>query len=270
MTQPSVAEFTGPPAGPWSIDPAFLDAGQWRRRIRDVVTRRIVPSLAARHRTAISPDVVTAFASLLVGAPLAAMVVAVEGQLDSGTGFDEIMLLLFAPAARWLGDLWLADRMSFLDVTRGTAALQGLIRHFGPAFEAAGPSAAHGRAILLAPVPGEQHVLGLCMLAATFRRAGWHVALETRSGGDAILQRVAAEPFEMVGLSASTTRSAERLASIAAEIRAVSGSRVIAGGALVAERHEAGVALGLDGVATDAVAAVALADRFAPFAHRPA
>lgn len=277
MSYPSVAEMTDMPPGHGGIDMAFLDAGHWRRRLREVVARRIVPSLAARcrgeGRAMIPQSAVAAFASLLLAAPLSAAVAMVEGQIESGRGFDEVMLLLFAPAARWLGDLWLADKMSFLDVTRGTATLQGLIRHFGPGFEAGAAPVPHGRSILLAPVPGEQHVLGLCMLATTFRRAGWHVVFEPRADAGAILERVAAEPFDMVGLSASCTRFADRLPGFAAEIRASSGRRrlpVIAGGALVAERRAAGADLGTDGVAGTADDAVALADRLAPAACRPA
>lgn len=267
MTHPLVSNLADPSLAHRHITAlAALDGLRWRTQVRDVVTRRVIPSLAERQqrkaRPTISHDAVVSFASLVLAAPLAAAATLIEGLLDGGTAFDDVMLHLLAPAARRLGDLWLADRLSFLEVTRGSGVLQALVRQFGPDYESKGPRRQHGRAILLAPVPGEQHVLGLCMLSSFFRRAGWHVVFEPRASAADLLVRLGSEPFDIVGLSASGTRSVDALAEFAAQIRARAlGPRIIAGGELLLERHAGGAALNVDGVARDAPGAVRLADR---------
>ena len=267
----SILDACAPP--PLATDSALRgEAGDdwWRSRLRAIVARRVVPQLASRQAhaaaggtlAAMTADHAVALALLAVkGSPTEANE-AVDGWLGDGIDVETMFLRVVAPAARHLGDLWLADRMSFLDVTRGSAVLQGLVRRHAPAFEAQTGGRSNGRSILLAPVPGEQHVLGLSMLAAFFRRAGWHVVFEPCIDGRGLLDLAGAQRFHAVGLSAAGAKFARRLPDLAGQLRAVSrvaDLRVLAGGAAVLDGSASAADLGVDAIAHDAVEALRLA-----------
>lgn len=248
----------------------------WRDRIRAVVASRVIPDLAARHGDE-KPDMslderAAALAGLAVAGSPEAVVDLTESWLTEGIELEAVILQLTARAARHLGELWLADRLSFLDVTRGTAVLGRVLRRYAPAFEARSDGGSNGRSILLAPVPGEQHVLGLSMLATVFRRDGWHVAFEPHIGADALVNRLQADQFDAVGLSAGGMRSLRRLPALIERIRAACGDAapcVLVGGPGLPEDARPND-FGADIVAHDAVTAVRLANACRWGKQRPA
>ena len=78
-------------------------------------------------------------------------------------------------AARSLGDSWLADTMSFVDVTIRSERLQGVVRRVDELMPVSaqpkGPSA------LILVAEAEQHTLGAFVLALQLRRAGFNAVV---------------------------------------------------------------------------------------------
>jgi len=165
----------------------------------------------------------------------------VEDAQRRGCSVDGLCVDLLAPAARTLGELWNEDRCSFVEVTVGTARLQGILHRLAPHFmldAVPGLSPPH---LLLAPTPGEQHTFGLQMVAEFFRRDGWMVhggVVPTMSG---ICHAVAQNWFDVVGLSLSSESLIDTCAELIRQVRGTSINpelRIIVGGYLPTHRQD--------------------------------
>lgn len=93
-----------------------------------------------------------------------------------GWSAQELAEGLIEPAARGLGDAWLADEASEFDVTLGMGLLQ-LASHAAQRAPCADSLRESRYTILLAPAPGEPHMLGPSLLADQFAESGWGVDL---------------------------------------------------------------------------------------------
>jgi len=97
-----------------------------------------------------------------------------------------------------------------------------------------------GRRVLMACPPGEQHDLGLRMLADRFRLAGWDVYyLGTDTPVNEIVDAVRTLGVDMLVLSASTHFNRTLLRDVAAQLRAaLPNVRLMVGGpAFTLDRH---------------------------------
>jgi methanogenic corrinoid protein MtbC1 len=201
----------------------------------------------------------------------------IEELRATGQRLDAIYLELIAPAARHLGKLWEEDRCFFTDVTIALGAMQQILRELSPQFRSevncdsgsAVPSVNSGRRMLLVPASGEQHSLGLMMLADFFARAGWDVTgSETPAGAD--LFRLARDQwFDVVGMAVGCDRRLELLAADIRTLRATSRNRdvqVMLGGPILAGHPEYVGVVGADGMAADARQALQVAERMVALA----
>jgi blue light- and temperature-responsive anti-repressor len=127
---------------------------------------------------------------------------------DEGWTGDAIVTLLIEPSARALGDAWLADGCSELDLTIGLSMLQlagHAVRH-----HVGGGSIRNSRySILLATAPGEKHMLGAAILADQFTDAGWRVDMAFPDTKEALANQLSAQHHDAVdiGLSDAMTRN---------------------------------------------------------------
>lgn len=174
---------------------------------------------------------------------------------ERGAPVETLYLGLLAPAARRLGELWKADLCDFIEVTVGLCRLQQVLRELSPDFQGEGEQQpAHGRRVLLVPVPGEQHTFGLSMVLEFFRRAGWDVwGGDLESAGD-LVRTVRGEWFAVVGLSLSSEVRLDALAGHIRAVRRASCNRavgVLVGGPLFVERPELVALVGADATAAD-------------------
>ena len=190
----------------------------------------------------------------------------VDGVLARGLPVHHVFLGLFQPAARRLGELWLDDICSFVDVTLGMATLQTMLRRLAPLLHGHRRPVDTTRSILLATLPGDQHTFGVGMAAEFFRRAGWTVSTEPWSDPKELAERLRTEKHTLVGFSAGRE---ERLDELAAVIRSVrranktNGVGIMVGGPLFVARPEQAVRIGADAVGLDAQHALAQAEAFA-------
>ena len=84
-----------------------------------------------------------------------------------------------------------------------------------------------GYRVLLAPIASEQHTLGTMMAAEFFRRAGWDVASALPTDNDELLEAVASEHIDLVGISVSGDVTLRALSATIAGLRAASLNRHI-------------------------------------------
>ena len=93
--------------------------------------------------------------------------------------------------------------------------------------------AANGLSILLAPAPGDQHTLGLAMVAEFFQRDGWTVAGGTSADSENPALLIKGYKYDVVGFSLATSGGFQRLEKCITEVRKAAGSHkvcIIVGG----------------------------------------
>ena len=253
-------------------DLPIVGHADWRRELRNTILSRVVPRLSEIGKEAGAPAEaaapvtaaqVVAFSDMVLAADVPGLITSIDALRAEGLSIEAVMLQLLAPAARRLGDLWLEDRLSFLDVTAGLGRLQGVMRALGPDFDGDAPGQIHGKKILLAPVSGEQHIFGLSVVAAFFRRAGWEVTFEPRIAFDDLLTLVRAERFTAVGLSVANDKFLPDLPAQVEALRRASRNEsvtLLAGGPAFLLDPELHNRVGVDAVARDATEAVQMAE----------
>lgn len=126
---------------------------------------------------------------------------------DNGWTGGAVVTLLIEPAARALGDAWMADQCSALELTIALSMLQlaGHALRYAPASETIRKSR---YSILLATAPGEGHMLGTSLLADQFTDAGWRVEMAFPESEQALLNQLGAQQPDAldIGLSDALPR----------------------------------------------------------------
>ena len=161
------------------------------------------PSVIAQT---IAPPAVASHIDRLVGYALNADDIAINAFIasleDEGWTGDAIVTLLIEPCARALGDAWLADSCSELDLTIGLSMLQlagHAVRH-----HASGHAVRNNRySILLSTAPGEQHMLGATILADQFTNAGWRVDMAFPDTDEALAKQLGTQHHDAVDIGLS-------------------------------------------------------------------
>jgi methanogenic corrinoid protein MtbC1 len=262
-------------------DPQIAQNGAEERLAQLVRTieGEIIPRLMLAHRAdfecpkiptvggaALATDDVEAFAKLVLAHDVAIAAAYVQAMHAQGATLETLYLELLAPTARRLGELWEADLCDFTDVTVGLGRLQQLLRELGPLFRQEGQVAKSGRRALLVPAAGEQHTLGLLMVAEFFRKSGWGVWSEPTGTSAEVVRIVRNEWFDIAGFSVGTEH---RLADLKAEIAALRQAsrnksiQIMVGGPFLLKYPDCVSEVGADGSAMDAKQAVIQAESLA-------
>lgn len=237
--------------------------------LSNLVEREIIPRLVASHPLAgkhggnrgsgeITAEEIDQFAPLSLQVEADQLLDYVEGILDRGVGIDTVMVDLLAPAARRLGEYWEDDRCDFVDVTMGLWRLQEIVHELGarlPAERRVGP----GRRALFASMPGDQHSFGTIVVEELFSREGWLTDRMNEASTPDLLERVAGEWFDLVGLTISCDYHIAPLGSVIAALRNVSRNPnlcVMVGGRIFVADPDLAASVGADGTASDAKVAL--------------
>ncbi|TAD76300.1 MAG: hypothetical protein EAY70_09700 [Sphingomonadales bacterium] len=171
---------------------------------------------------------------------------------DQGWTSDAILTLLIEPAARALGDAWLDDHCSEIDLTIGLSMLQmaGHAVRYIPSPRSIRNSRYR---ILLATAPGEKHMLGTTLLADQFLTAGWQVDMAFPESEEALTNQMSAQHPDAVDIGLSDAMP--RHHAIAQLRSTIEHSRLIAsehptvvsvGGRLFAEAAATALSVGAD------------------------
>lgn len=235
-------------------DPLWSAAALLANTLPQLVEAVVVPAIATRHQQTSSMPApeprADELAKLLIKTdPTAALVLARE--LSSRAGpLSVSRASLFDPTARSLGDLWYRDDASGLEVDLGLTRLQGIVRELA---DVSAPTGLLPFAVLVAPQPGEPHVLGAAIDAQLLLEAGWETQAEFPPN-DAALQALVADGwFDALDLSLSTALRREdevaKLEKTIATARVASKNPalvVVVGGRVFSEGEDLSAAIGAD------------------------
>jgi MerR family transcriptional regulator, light-induced transcriptional regulator len=267
----SLAPFS--PDDSAAMDTGCLSKHQRAALLNKVVAAEILPRLAQVRRgmdllTDMPAETTEAemleLVRLLLGEEEADVVSFIDALRLRGATADMLYIGILSEAARHLGELWLADRCDFVQVTLGLGRLQQVARRLSPSFQAQATRRASTASILLLPAPGEQHTFGLLILSEFFHRAGWHVAGGPVSKDFDAALMVRQSWFDVAGFSIGSEKRAEGLAQTISEIRRASRNReitVMVGGPLFLARPGLAAQVGADMTAMDAPGAVRRANQ---------
>lgn len=181
-----------------------------------------------------------------------------------GASLEIVCLKLLAPAARELGLLWEEDECDFMQVTVGLCRLHQLLRELGGEFREDESTSKVDRRVLLAPIPGEQHIFGITLVAQFLRRAGWDVWHEFPASMTEILEVLRQNWFAVVGLSVGNATRLDDVATIITNMRRTSRNRavgILVGGPVLVAKPELASLVGADATAIDGEEAVLRAEQ---------
>lgn len=226
----------------------------------EIIQRQIIPRLMHTHqvRQRVSSDQdawrqrrCAELAELSVASDDRAAFNMTGQLLAAGLALDTLLFELIPATAELLGEQWEQDTRDFTEVTIGLWRLHLIIRELTPVHPPAEPGAdvEEPLSILLAPAPGEQHTLGLLLVAECFQREGWSVQDLAVSTRDALLNAVSNQTFDAVGLSVGVTDQLPALARLTQQIRETAYNRrllIMLGGRGVSADETTRSRLGVD------------------------
>jgi methanogenic corrinoid protein MtbC1 len=246
--------------------------GEAKSALEQVIEAEIIPRLALAHRrpsaahTPAPPQPraidVGEFVQLLLSTGYHSVLTYVQDLSASGISSETILLELFAPAARSLGEMWKADLCDFVEVTMALSMLQQLVRERSTTGGLDPVSWSEHKRILLAPAPGEQHTLGISIVEKFFLAAGWDVWGGAAGLAFDLPTLVRRESFSVVGFSVGSDRNVDALVGLIRDVRRQSRNPalgVIVGGPAFLERPDLAILIGADATAVDAQSAVSVA-----------
>ena len=216
--------------------------------------------LLARSRTDVHASKVASLAESAARGDAGALRAAIDRLIRDGVKAEQICQTYLTDVARRLGDLWVEDRCSFIEVTLGAILLQNELHRIAPRLFQSDAEGL-GRSALMLTAPGDRHSLGIRMLAEFFRAGGWLV--EELSDSDDAAGRLAATEFGMVAITVADTTAALDLAPFIARLRAASRQPrlvVMVGGSAINAQPSLLPMLGADATAPDAASALQRAE----------
>ena len=161
-------------------------------------------------------------------------------------------------AAQRMGDAWLDDELSWLDVTIGVGRLQSLLREIGSVWVAdqAGDTG-HGTVLLIVP-EREQHTLGPMVTTGQMRRYGVSVCLRIAPGPNELRSLMAARHFDGVLISMATRKKIEPVAKTVKFLKSVmtQPTPIIVSGAVMSKVEDLASCTGADYASNDVGAAL--------------
>jgi methanogenic corrinoid protein MtbC1 len=233
------------------IAPARLFS-EWDMLLQSKLDPAPMPHLAGRPAPAAMAAHINKIVALALNADDIGLNTLIASLAQQGFTSAAIITLLIEPAARVLGDAWLADDCSELDLTIALSMLQ-LAGH-AVRYEAGGQTIGNNRySILLATAPGEKHMLGTSLLADQFTDAGWQVEMAFPGSDEALANQLSAQHPDAVdiGLSDAMPRhhALDRLRATIGHSRLATPDQptvISVGGRLFAEAAETALSVGAD------------------------
>jgi MerR family transcriptional regulator, light-induced transcriptional regulator len=207
------------------------------------------------------PEASSFEAALLAGSQLEALAV-VNRCIENGRSLIDVELHVVQPSLYRIGEEWQANRVSVAKEHMATAIAvsvmtMGLLQSL--------PSEAIDRRVLLACVAGNNHCVGLRMVADAFQLSGWDVQYLGADVPTASIIRQAEEwKAHLVGVSVAFAQQVPVAKEIVAQLAERFGSSrpaVIIGGLAINHFSRLADVVGADAFGADASAAVAAAAR---------
>lgn len=249
------------------------------------IEAEILPRLMAAHPDAaggslgdarfsqIAEQDVHAFTDIALGPESSGSMQYIDSLRERGVSVQSIYLHLLVPAARRLDAMWASDACDFTQITIALWRMQQVMYDLSPTFHAdASDQLLEPRKIMLTPVPGSQHTMGILMVAEFFRRAGWGVWGEPACSRERLLQEINGQWFDAAGISVGSEAQLPGLDRFIDDLRQSSKNKslaVLVGGPMFAHQPNLAQDFGADGTATDAESAVQKAEELRALKAQP-
>ncbi|MEM7570562.1 MAG: cobalamin B12-binding domain-containing protein, partial [Pseudomonadota bacterium] len=182
--------------------------------------------------------------------------------MGQGHSIDTLFRTLFVQSAYLLGEMWAEDACSFGDVTLGLTHIHQLLHRYSENLAVELEAVEGEPAILITPMPGENHIFAASLLSAYFRAAHWRVHSGIQLSQAEILQDLKDTYVDAVALTIGAERNLGAAKALVGHMKAksrnqdisilVGGRPLLANPALVQE-------LGADGTAGSPLSALDMA-----------
>lgn len=276
MFETSTAALRGVISGP--LDRVLRKSAMAKQAPGDsvnaIIEGEIIPRLLMAHAggearskphsaKTIHPDDAVRFSVLPLQLDAAGLLAEVNAFIDKGVSVETICLDLLAPSARKLGEMWESDECDFIDVTMGLWRLQEVMREIAARAPAERAFLSAPRSALFSPMPGDHHNFGALMIEEVFARAGWQSEALVKPERRELLDRVARQPYDLVGLTLTRDCPGTALANVIKAMRKVSANPdmiIIVGGRMINENPHLVAEVGADGTGADALSALEVAE----------
>ncbi len=250
-------------------DPATRADATRERAIERTIETELVPRMLMAHRAGSIPPTadpaqlriigdadVELFIAEVIGESDAAAAAFVQKLLAEGAKVESVFMDLLAPTARELGIRWEDDECSFVDVTVALGRLHRVLRDLSQNFQSDSQHMPESEgSILLTCLPGEQHTLGLILVAEFLMRDGFRVMVGAPWSEEDLLNQVRTDWFDVIGFSAGCDSKLSGLKREIVRIKAASRNpnvKILVGGQVFSLEHELVKRVGADGWARDA------------------
>ncbi|WP_293573280.1 hypothetical protein [Phaeobacter sp.] len=186
--------------------------------LHNVASKPLFRITTAQHNSKIDPAVVQQLCRASHDADERQMNAYVSELLKQGVPRMALIEDYIPATARDLGDQWLADHLSFVQVSIGAARLQAALR----GLYAALPRQVLDVGLQLAVItpPDEQHTIGTIIVGNTLRLAGHTVWLATGFHDYEIVERLARRDFDAILVSIAQERNLAKLPLFLERVRA--------------------------------------------------
>lgn len=231
------------------------------------VVRRVAENLAPPALTAaLAPEPrpataeIEALAMALCSPDREAAVARIEEARRRGASHDALCRAWLAEAARLLGAWWEEDRVSFYQVTIAAGRIYAILRILRLQHAQTLP---HGpRRAVFAPVPGEDHTLGISIAADMARNLGWDIELLLGRDHDGLIAELTRRDTALIGLSAGSKRALPALIQLIVALRISNpGARILVCGQIARANIGLVGITGADAVSPDLDTALAEMER---------
>ncbi len=180
--------------------------------------------------------------------------------MASGNSLIETELHVVQPALYRIGEKWQQNQVTVAQEHLATAVAQAVMTS---ALMMSQPVPPIGKKVLLACVEGNDHAVGLQMVADAFLLSGWEVKnLGANTLSQALVEQVIAWRPNLLGLSVSFPQQLHAVRSVMAELDSHLGQArpaVIVGGLAINRFKQLATAVGAAGTASDAQVATDMA-----------
>jgi methanogenic corrinoid protein MtbC1 len=214
-----------------------------------------------RDEGRLSPLATEYLASLLAGERRIASQLVLDS-VARGMSVRDVYLDVFEPVQHEIGRLWQVNRITVAEEHYCTAATQLVMSQLYHLIFTGEPS---GRTLVATCISGDLHEIGLRMVSDFFEMEGWDTYyLGANTPTASVVQSILERRADVVAISATITSHIRAVAELVAAIRAepaCSRVKVLVGGYPFNVEPELWKRIGADGCASDAEAAVAVANR---------
>lgn len=222
----------------------------------DALARKVIEVVASRQSSAerrVDAALLKRFCEQVIARDPNRHFIFVDHLMSVGVRPEDIADLYIPEAARALGALWCEDKMSFADVTIGSARLQNLLRHAAPEWQPGWEPIAGAPSILVYVRPDEFHTLGAMVAAGQMRRVGYDVTLHMGYALQDTLKVLRSEPFDFIMISASGGERLESIRKLIEDMRNAADvhTPIAVGGSILETQEDVQTLTGADYAETD-------------------